>query len=124
MSSNSGVFLTKNLHPKKITVWVALNAQGLIGPIFVEKNVDGPVCQKVLEKEAFPQFMAMKKFLKFWFQQDGAKACMVDLTLDLVETHFKKRNISNRFSLKKKGAGASCCTTSISVLWTISSGTM
>ncbi len=45
---------------------------------------------------------AMKKFSKFWFQQDGAKAHTADLTLDLVETHFKKRVISNCFLLKKK----------------------
>ncbi len=27
-----------------------LSAQGLIGPIFVEKNVDGPVYRKILKK--------------------------------------------------------------------------
>ncbi len=64
------------------------------------------VHRKILKKEAFPQFTVMKKFLKFWFQQDGAKAHMADLTLDLVETHFKKRVISNCFPLKKKRAGA------------------
>ncbi len=69
-SSNPAVFLTKNLHPKKITVWVALSTQGLIGPIFVQKNVDSLVHRKILKKEVFPQFTAMKQFLKFWFQQD------------------------------------------------------
>ncbi len=32
------------------------------------------------EKEAFPQFTAMKTFSKFWFQQDGGKAHTADLT--------------------------------------------
>ncbi len=77
--------------------------QGLIGLIFVEKNVDGPVYWKILKKETFPQFTVMKKFSKFWFQQDGAKAHTANLTLDLVETHFKKRIILNCFPLKKKG---------------------
>ncbi len=94
-----------NLHSKKITIWASLSAQGLIGPIFVKKNVDGPVYQKILKKEAFPQFTVMKKFLKFWFQQDGAKAHMANLTLDLVETHFKKSIISNHFPLETRGAG-------------------
>ncbi len=75
----------------------------LIGPIFVEKNVDGPVYWKILKKETFSQFTAIKNFLKFWFQQDGAKAHTADLTLDLVEIHFKQHVISNRFPLKKKG---------------------
>ncbi len=97
------MFLTKNLHPKRITVWAAFSTQGLIGPIFVKKNVDGPVYRKILKKEAFSEFTAMKKFSKFWFQQDGAKAHTADLTLDLVETHFKKHVISNHFPLKKKG---------------------
>ncbi len=52
-SSNPGVFLTKNVHPKKITVWVGLSVQGIVGPIFVEKNVDDPVYWKILKKEAF-----------------------------------------------------------------------
>ncbi len=87
---------------KENHVWATLSVQWLIGPIFVEKNVDGPVYRKILKKEAFPQFKALKNFSKFWFQQDGAKAHTVDLTLDLVETHFKKRVISNHFPLKKK----------------------
>ncbi len=103
MSSNPSVFLTKNLPPRKITLWVVLSAQGLIGPIFAEKNVDGPVYRKILKKMAFLKFMEMKKISKFWFQQDAAKAHTADLTLDLVETHFKKRVISNCFPLKKRG---------------------
>ncbi len=68
-SSNPGMFLTKNLHPKKITVSAALNTQGLISPtFFVEKNVDSLVYRKILKKKAFPLFMVMKKFSKFWFQ--------------------------------------------------------
>ncbi len=54
MSSNLGVFLMKNLHPKKITIWAPLSAQGLIGAIFVKKNVDGPVYRKIMKKETFP----------------------------------------------------------------------
>ncbi len=67
-----------------------------------EKYVDGPVYRKILKKEAFLRFTVMKKFSKFWFQQNGAKAHTADLTLDLVETHFKKRVILNHFPLKKK----------------------
>ncbi len=101
----------KYLHPKKITVWAALSTLGLIGLIFAEKNIDGPVYQKILKKEAIPQFTTLKTFLKFCFQQDGAEAHTTDLTLDLVETRFKKRVISNHFPLKKKrGAGAGHCT--------------
>ncbi len=124
MSSNPGVFLMKNLHPKKITVWAVFSAQGFVGPILIEKNVDGPVYRKILKKENFPQFTAMKKFSKFWFQQDRDKAHPADLTLDLVETHFKKCVISNRFPLKKRGARAGRCTAPISVLWTIFSVAM
>ncbi len=62
------------------------------------------------EKRGLPQFTTMKKFSKFWFQQDGAEAHTADLTLDLVEIHFKKRLISKRFLLKKRVAGSGCCT--------------
>ncbi len=102
MSSNPSVFLTKNLRPKKITLCVALHAQGHIGPIFVGKNVDGPVYRKIL-KRGPPSVHGDEKFSKFWFQQDGAEANTADPNLDLVENHFKKRVISNCFLLKKKG---------------------
>ncbi len=51
----------------------------------------------------------MKKFSKFWFQQDGAKAHTADVTLNLVETRFKKCVISSHFPLKKMGSGAGRC---------------
>ncbi len=76
--------VTKNLHPKKITVWPALSMQRLISPIFADENVDGPVYRKILKKGAFPQFTAMETFSKFWFQHGGAKAPTTDLTLDLL----------------------------------------
>ncbi len=63
-SSNPGVFLTKNLHPKKITEWAALSAQGLIDSIFIEKNVEGSVYQKILKKEAFPPVHSDEKILE------------------------------------------------------------
>ncbi len=44
---------------------IALNTQGLIGPIFVEKNVDGLVYRKILKKEVFHQFTEMKRFPNF-----------------------------------------------------------
>ncbi len=114
----------KNLHPKKIAVWAALRVQGLIGPIFVEKNVDGPVYRKILKEEAFPQFTGMKIFSKFWSQQDGRKAHTADQTSDLVETHFKKHVISKHFPLKKKGGWSWPPYSLDLILWTISFGAM
>ncbi len=52
---------------------MALSAQGLIGPIFVAKNVDGPVYRKILKKEDFPQFTAMKKFWNFGINRMGLR---------------------------------------------------
>ncbi len=102
---------------------MALSVQGLIDPIFVEKNVDSPVYRKILKKEAFPQFTGKKKFSKFWFQQKGAKAHTADLTLDLVDS-LQEAHHFEPFSTQKKGAGAGRCTAPIWVLWTISSGVM
>ncbi len=59
------MFLTKNLHPKEITIWVALCMQGLISLIFIEKNADSPVYRKILRKEAFPSSRRWKHFWNF-----------------------------------------------------------
>ncbi len=92
---------------------------------FHREKFDGPVYWKILKKTLpAPHFMVMKKFSKFWFLRDGAKAHTADLTLDLVETRYKKCVISNRFPLQKRGLGTGCRTSPISVLWTISSGAM
>ncbi len=95
---NSVLFLTKNLHQRKSPYGRPSARKGLL---VVEKNVDGPVYRQILKKEPFAQFTVIKKFLKFWFQWDGSKAHTADLTLDFVETHFKKRVISNSLPLKK-----------------------
>ncbi len=116
------MFLTKNLHPKKSQYGWRLGGGRAYRSDFRREKYGRPVYRKILKKEAFHQFTTMKKFSKFWFQQDVAKVHTADLTLDLFETHFKKCVISNRFPLKKKGTGAGRSTAPISFLWTISTG--
>ncbi len=58
----------------------------------------------------------------FWNFGFNRRAHTTDLTLDLVEALFKKRIISNRFLLIKKGGWSWPPYSPSLVLWTISSG--
>lgn len=55
-----------------INVWCGLYSGGLLGPIFIEENVNGENYLQILKKTVVPFFS--KQFEDFVFQQDGAPA--------------------------------------------------
>lgn len=44
------VYVVKPLHPQRLTVWCAISGHGIIGPVFIDGNVDSSKYQKVLEE--------------------------------------------------------------------------
>ncbi|GFS83230.1 thrombospondin-1 [Trichonephila clavipes] len=71
--ANPQVYVETPLHPKKLTVWCALWAGGIIGPYFF-KNEEG--------------------HNELWFQQDGATCHTARATIDLLKDTFGDRLIS------------------------------
>ena len=40
--------------PQKVTVWCALSATQIFGPVFIEENITGDVYQTLLKSELLP----------------------------------------------------------------------
>ncbi|GFT47394.1 DUF4817 domain-containing protein [Trichonephila clavipes] len=75
--ANPHVYVETPLHPKKLTVWCALWAGGIIGPYFF-KTMKATTLQS----------------MELWFQQDGATCHTARATIDLLKDTFDDRLIS------------------------------
>ncbi|XP_054160040.1 uncharacterized protein LOC128958250 [Oppia nitens] len=92
------------LHSKRVTVWCAMSANAIIGPIFLEESVTGIV---YLDKciEPFIEIVdGMGKIDNYWFQQDGARAHRTMDVLDRIQKCFEDRVIGLDFP-EKTGSG-------------------
>ena len=68
-TENPQAFLTKPLHPKRLTVWAALSSKGIIGPIFIDGNVTGDSYQKMLKEEVIPALRNRRNFKNLFFNK-------------------------------------------------------
>ena len=69
---NPHITEVKELKPQKVTVWCALSATQIFGPIFIKERITGDVYQTLLKSEFLP-WCKKNNFLEdFWFMQDGA----------------------------------------------------
>ena len=79
-SSRPNEVSTKPLHSPKCTVWAAISARGIIGPIFIEESGAAVTVTKKRYVEVLKTFKSEFQTLfpllmsKFWFQQDGASS--------------------------------------------------
>ena len=96
------------LHSPKVTVWCALSAQGIIGPIFFEDRRGKTVTvNQERYQDVLLQFVnALQRrsadtLNVQWFQQDGAPAHTAKKTMELLRERMGDRVIS-------KGANISC----------------
>ena len=70
--SNPHWRIEKSLNSPKVMVWAALGATGIIGPLFIEGNVDADQYLRLLEEEFYPAFYALGNASELFFMQDGA----------------------------------------------------
>ena len=92
--------IERNLHVTKATAWVALNAQGVIGPFWF-CNEDGATAtadryMNVLTRfwRALGRFCGHEARGQPWFMQDGAAHHTAKRVLTWLTDHFKGRVIS------------------------------
>ncbi|GFY10623.1 uncharacterized protein TNCV_2194441 [Trichonephila clavipes] len=97
--ANPQVYVETPLHPKKLTVWCALWAGGIIGPYFF-KNDEG---HNVTVNGDWYRAMITNFFISelnnhdvqaLWFQQDGVTCHTARATIDLLKNTFGDRLIS------------------------------
>ncbi|CAM1304959.1 Uncharacterised protein r2_g1479 [Pycnogonum litorale] len=99
-SSRPNEVATKPLHSPKCTVWAAISARGIIGPIFIEESGAAVTVTKERYVEVLKIFKSELQTLypslmsKFWFQQDGASSHTSNLSRDWLKKNFGDRVIS------------------------------
>ena len=99
-SSRPNEVSTKSLHSRKCTVWAAISARGIIGPIFIEESGAAVTVTKERYVEVLKTFKSELQTLypslmsKFWFQQDGASFHTSNLSRNWLKENFGGRVIS------------------------------
>lgn len=92
-TENPRIFETSELKPVRITVWCAISAVGIIGPIFLEENITGELYTKMLEEEFIPAVQGLNCIEDYWYMQDGARPHRTDQVFALLDEHFHGRVI-------------------------------
>ena len=84
----------KSAKSKGINVWCGLWSGAIIGPVFIEENIDQTAYLKVLKEHVFPFFE--DEFEDFIFQQDGAPAHYANSVRNLLNEKLPGKWIGRR----------------------------
>lgn len=89
-------FDVRRLHPQKVTVWVGIGAEGVVGPFFwtpqgAEKGINSRWMLSMLNDRAIPALRQWPNFNQLIFQQDGAPAHFEQNVLALLDREFPNR---------------------------------
>ena len=80
-------------YPQKLNVWAGMVGDTIIGPFFIEGNLNAVSYEQLLRNQIVPAIQALKgdDFENIWFQQDGAPAHYgVNVRQYLNETFFER----------------------------------
>ncbi|GFU25060.1 putative transposable element [Trichonephila clavipes] len=97
--ANPQVYVETPLHPKKLTVWCALWAGGIIGPYFFKNDeghnvtVNGDRYRDMINNFFIPE-LNNHDVQELWFQQDGTTCHTARATIDLLKDTLGDRLIS------------------------------
>ncbi|GFW48944.1 DUF4817 domain-containing protein [Trichonephila clavipes] len=97
--ANPQVYVETPLHPKKLTIWCALWAGGIIGLYFFKNEeghyvtVNGDRSRAMITNFFIPE-LNNHDVQKLWFQQDGATCHTARAIIDLLKDTFGDRLIS------------------------------
>ncbi|GFX86791.1 tc3a_0 protein [Trichonephila clavipes] len=97
--ANPQVYVETPLHPKKLTVWRALWAGGIIGPYCFKNDeghnvtVNGDRYRAMITNFFIPE-LNNHDVQELWFQKDGATCHTARATIDLLKDTFGDRLIS------------------------------
>jgi transposase len=69
---NPGWCKDEPLHSARVTVWAAIGCHGVIGPVFIEENVNGANYLQMLQQTLMPTIQQWPSFDSLVFMQDGA----------------------------------------------------
>jgi hypothetical protein len=94
-NENPHIVHQKSLHPRRTTVWCALSAHGIIGPVFIHENIDSQLYVKILNENFIPNIQGMETDMsQTWFMQDGARPHRTEQVFALLNEYFGEKIIA------------------------------
>jgi hypothetical protein len=84
------------LYDKKLLVWCAISAEGIIGPYYFEQTVTKEEYLKMLETYFWRKHIQNPNFKKYYFQQDGATPHTADATQTWLKSKFSKKFVDKK----------------------------
>lgn len=88
--------------PQKLNVWAGLIRDRIIGPFFIQGNLDGERYLDLLINDIVPaiQEITSDDFNEVWFQQDGAPPHYRNIVRDYLNVTFPNRWIGRRGTIE------------------------
>lgn len=85
-------------HPEKVNVWAGLIGTRVVGPFFIEGNLNANSYEELLRTRVIPSLMELlgPQFQQIWFQQDGAPPHFALQVRQLLDTTFPEKWIGRR----------------------------
>lgn len=85
-------------YPQKLNVWAGILNDRLIGPFFIDGNLDARKYEDLLEHQIIPKIREIVRdnFDITWYQQDGAAAHFGVHVRAYLDEHFPRRWIGRR----------------------------
>lgn len=102
-AENPRIFETTSMKPQRITVWCAISELGIIGPVFLDQNINGERYKRMLLEEFIPFAQGMGAIDDFWFMQDGALPHRTNDVFESLNEHFPGRVIGLGYASKFEG---------------------
>lgn len=93
-SENPYVTLESPLHPKKVTVWMAICGKKATPAYIFESNVTSVSYRQLLETEFFPWIRSHHLAGSYVFQQDGARPHRTFEVFEVIKKQFGQRVIA------------------------------
>ena len=89
----SHITAVKPLHPARVTVWAAMNAEMVLGLFFIDTMVTGDVYHDLLKDRVIPELDRLGKVNGYYFMQDGARPHRTKKAFELLSQRFRSNII-------------------------------
>lgn len=99
---NTRIWATENPHkflqtrtqwPQKVNVWLGILGPHIIGPFYIDGNLNGDKYLEMLQQQIYPEIQRVmaNRLGDVWFQQDGCPSHYTRAVTQFLNEHFPNR---------------------------------
>lgn len=84
---------TRTQWPQKVNVWIGILGHHVIGPFYIDGNLNGEKYLQLLQQQVYPEIQRVRggRTDDVWFQQDGCPSHCTRGVIDFLNAHFPNR---------------------------------